>query len=116
MQDIELPIAVNLCLKCVAKLMPNFLTLFLSIFARSQKASFGVCFSKIEKIDVEIFGGPRALSENRKILVIFVFLLNKPYFFKLNLNCTCSQLSFEVHNTLETQNFEIFEIFYYNVD
>ena len=27
------------------------------------------------------------------------------YYFKLNLNCTCSQLSFEVHYTIETQNF-----------
>ena len=64
----------------------------------------------------KILGGPPALGENQKILKFFVFFTNKPYFFKLNLNCTCSQLSFEVHNTLETQNFENFEFFYYNFD
>ena len=96
--------------------LPNFLTLFLSMFTRYRKASFGVSFSKNWKISTsKIFGGPRALGKNGKILNFFYFT-NKLYFFKLNLNCTCSQLSFEVHNTLENQNFENFEIFYYNID
>ena len=60
---------------------PNFLTLILSIFARSQRASFGVCFSKNwKKLTSKIFGGPRALGENRKILKFFVFLLINPTF------------------------------------
>ena len=56
----------------------------------------------------KIFGGPWALRENQNTLN-FLFFTNKPYFFKHNLNCTCSQLSFQVHNTLETQNFENFD-------
>ena len=52
----------------------------------------------------KIFGGPQALGENRQKSKKF-FFTNKPYFFKLNLNCTCSQLLFEVHYTIETQNF-----------
>ena len=58
----------------------------------------------------KIFWGPRALGENRNNLNFLNFFTNKPYFFKLNLNCSCSQLSFEVHYTLETQNFEKFSI------
>ena len=90
------------------------LDFFLLIFARSQKARFGVCFSKNRKnLTSKIFGGPRALEldEKSENFEFFFFFTSKPYFFKLNLNCTCSQLSFEVHNTLETQNFENFEFF-----
>ena len=65
---------------------------------------------------LNVFGGPRALGKNQKILNFWIFFTNKPYFFKLNLNSKYSKLSFEVHNTLETQNFENFEFFYNNID
>ena len=59
----------------------NANTLFLFIFDRSRKASFGVCFSKNWKNwTLKIFGGPRALGENRKILNFFIFLLTNPTF------------------------------------
>ena len=73
-------------------------------------------FKKLKKFDVENFWGSSSLRRKSENFEIFRFFTNKPYFFKLNLNCTCSQLSFEVHNTLETQNFENFEFFYYNID
>ena len=94
--------------------VPDF---FLLIFSISKKSSFVVCISKKLKIETsKIFGGPRALDENRKKFEKLQFFTNKPYFFKLELNCTCSQLSFAVHHTLEAQNFENFEFFYYNID
>ena len=39
------------------------------------------------------------------------FFLNKPYFFNLYLNSTCSQLSFDVHNIHFAQIFQIFNFF-----
>ena len=60
---------------------PNLLNLFLLMIARCQEASFGVCFSKnLKNLTSKIFGGPRALGENRKILEFFVFLLTNPTF------------------------------------
>ena len=55
-------------------------------------------------------------SAHRQKLEKEYFFTKKRYIFKLNLNCTCSQLSFEVPNTLEPQNFENFEFFYYNIN
>ena len=52
---------------------------------------------------LKILGGSRALGEKQK--KIFKFHFSVTYYFKLNLICTFSQLSFEVHYTLETQNF-----------
>ena len=72
--------------------LPDFVPFHICQVPESQ--FWCLFFKKLKKIDVK----------------------NKPYFYKLNLNCTCSQLSFEVHNTLETQNFENFEFFYYNID
>ena len=42
----------------------------------------------------------------------YFFPTNKYYFFKLNMNFTCSKLSFKTHCTIETQNFWNFEFFY----
>ena len=62
-------------------LWPKFLTLFLLIVARSQNASFGVCFSKNwKKWTSQIFGGPRALGENWKKSKKIFFLLTNPIF------------------------------------
>merc|ERR1712173_578645 len=72
-------------------------------------------FKKLKKLDVENFWGSSSIRQKSENFEFFCFFTNKPYFFKLNLNCTCSQLSFEVHNTLETQNVENFEFFYYNI-
>ena len=94
----------------------NFLTLFLSVFARLKKASFGVCFLKNWKIGLRKFLAVLEHEAKIRNFEFFYFFASKPYFFKLNLNCKCSQLSFEVHNTLETQNFENFEFFYYNIN
>ena len=43
----------------------------------------------------------RKLKKSEKIF----FFCWKLYFFYLNLNCTCSQLSFEVYNIYIAQNF-----------
>ena len=69
-----------------------------------------------KKLHAENFWGSSSIRRKSENFYFFNFFTNKPYFFKLNLNCACSQLSFEVHNTLETQNFENFEFFYYNID
>ena len=63
--------------------------------------------ASLKLISVFFFFG---FGENRNNLNFLNFFTNKPYFFKLNLNCSCSQLSFEVHYTLETQNFQNFSI------
>ena len=73
-------------------------------------------FQKLKKLKVENFWGSSSIRRKSENFEIFYFLTNKPYFFKLNLNCTYSQPSFEVHNTLETQNFENFEFFDHNID
>ena len=87
---------------------PNFLTCFLWMIARFQEAGFDVCSSKNWKnLTSKTFWGPWALGENQKKLKKKIFA----YFFKLNLNWTFSQLSFEVHCTIKTQNFWNFWIF-----
>ena len=68
-------------------------------------------FQKLKKWDVENIWGSSSKRRKSENLDFFFFFDNKPYFFKLNLNCTCSQLSFEVYYTLETQNYEIFLFF-----
>ena len=62
-------------------------------------------FKKLKKMDVENFWGSLSIRWKSEF---FKFFTNKPYFFKLNLNCSCSQLSIEVHYTFETKNFELF--------
>ena len=94
--------------------LPDFVPFHISQVPESQ--FWHLFFKELKKLDVENFWGPRALGENQKILKFFHFLTNKPYFFNLNRNSTCSQLSFEVHITLEIQNFENYEFFYYNIN
>ena len=43
-----------------------------------------------------------------KTLEKIIFFSRKSYFFNLNLNSTCSKLSFEVHKMHFAQNFKIF--------
>ena len=62
-------------------------------------------FEKLKKLDVENFWGSSSIRQKYEKIRKILFFTNKPYFFKLNLNCTCSQLPFEVHYTIETQNF-----------
>ena len=52
----------------------------------------------------------------KKILkiIFFQFFCNKSYFFYLNLNFTCSELSFDVYNMSFGQNFK-FSLFYYRI-
>ena len=94
--------------------LPDFVPFHICQVPESQ--FWCLFFKKLKKIDVENFWGSSSIRQKSENFEIFCFFTNKPYFFKLNLNCTCSQLSFEVHNTLETQNFENFEFFYYNID
>ena len=94
--------------------LPDFVPFHICHVPESQFWCF--FFKKFKKFDVENFWGSSSLRRKSENFEIFRFFTNKPYFFKLNLNCTCSQLSFEVHNTLETQNFENFEFFSYNID
>ena len=93
--------------------LPDFVPFHICQVPESQ--FWCLFFKKLKKIDVENFWGSSSIRRKSENFEIFCFFTNKPYFFKLNLNCTCSQLSFEVHNTLETQNFENFEFFYYNI-
>ena len=94
--------------------LPDFVPFHICQVPESQ--FWCLFFKKLKKIDVKNFWGSSSIRRKSENFEIFCFFTNKPYFFKLNLNCTCSQLSFEVHNTLETQNFENFEFFYYNID
>ena len=73
-------------------------------------------FKKLKNIDVKNFWGSSSIRWKLEKIKKNIFFTNKPYFFKLNLNCTCSQLSFEVHCSIETQNFWNFEFFYYNIN
>ena len=72
-------------------------------------------FKKLKNIDVKNFWGSSSIRWKSEKIEKNIFFTNKPYFFKLNLNCTCSQLLFEVHYTIETQNFWNFEFFYCNI-
>ena len=93
--------------------LPDFVPFHICQVPESQ--FWCLFFKKLKKFDVENFWGSSSLRRKSENFEIFWFFTNKPYFFKLNLNCTCSQLSFEVHYTLETQNSENFEFFYYNI-
>ena len=62
-------------------------------------------FKKLKKIDFKNFLGSLSIRQKSERFKKIFFFSNVTYFFKLNLNCTCSQLSFEVHCTIETQNF-----------
>ena len=77
-------------------------------FPGPRKPVLALFFKKLKKLDVENFLGSSSIRQKSENFEIFYFFTNKPYYYKLNLNGTCSQLSFVVHNTLETQNFENF--------
>ena len=78
-----------------------------SYFPGPRKPFLTFVFQKIEKIRRQKFLG--VLQRWAKIRKNWkrIFFTNKPYFSNLNLNCTCSQVLFEVHYTIETQNFKI---------
>ena len=60
-------------------------------------------FEKLKKIKF-IVSTPKCLEKNKKKY----FFPQKSYCFYLNLNFTCSQLSFEVYNTCFDENFQFF--------
>ena len=62
-------------------------------------------FKQLKKFDIENFLGSSSIRWKSENFEFFYFFTNKPYFFTLNLNCTYSQRSFEVHNTLELKIF-----------
>ena len=91
-------------------------TSWLYSFPYSPESQFWRLFLKeLKKLNVENLWWSLSNRQKSENFEIFYFFTNKPYFFKLNSSCTCSQLSFEVHNTLETQNFENFGFLYYNI-
>ena len=85
--------------------------LFQYLFGPS-KAILGkeiMIFLKIEKNDFTVLTlkGPPLWKKNYKNK-FFCFLSKKAYYLYLNLNSTCSYLSFEVCNICFPQNFQIF--------
>ena len=99
------------CCRLVRATLTKLLTLFLSIFARSQKASLGVCFSK--NWTSKILGGPWALGENQKISKKFIFSLTNSTFsssiwivYVLSFHLRC----------ITPLKLKILIFFYYNID
>ena len=81
----------------------------LKSFFKISKTFASTNFSKIDPK-----GGPfyTKIKKNQKMH----FFCSKSYFFYLNINSTCSQLSFEVSNMSVAQNFSIFNFFLSNFD
>ena len=77
---------------------------FLNFFLKISKIFASTNFSKIDPK-----GGP-FYTKIEKIKK-GIFFCCKSYFFYLNMNSTCSQLSFEVSNMYVAQNFSIFTFF-----
>ena len=94
--------------------LPDFVPFHICQVPESQ--FWGLFFKKLKNLAIENFLGSSSIRRKLENFDFFLFLTNKLYFFKLNLNCTCSQLLFEVHNTLGTQNFENFDFFYIKID
>ena len=69
-----------------------------------SKAILGFFFENFKKLEVKIFRHALQWRENFKKWKISIFFSRKSYFFYLNLNFTCSQLSFEVYNVFVAQN------------
>ena len=98
----------------IALRSPNFLTLFLSMFYKSQKSRFQKkkFFAKnIERCQKYSWGGPfyakiKIFKKN--------FFFRKCYSICLNINFTWSQLYFEVHSSSVAQNFKFFSFFPWN--
>ena len=86
------------------------MTLIPSTFARSQWSHFLNFYKKIwKKVRRNIFAGFENDAKIEKIGKNIFFARNCTFFY-LNLNCTCSQLSFEVYNIYIAQNFK-FQLF-----
>merc|ERR1712079_994843 len=83
--------------------LPDFVPFHICQVPESQ--FWRLFFKKLKKIDVENFWGSSSIRRKSENFDFFCFFSNKPYFFKLNLNCTCSQLSFEVHLKLKILKF-----------
>ena len=83
--------------------LPDFVPFHICQVLESQ--FWCLFFKKLKKIDVENFLGSSSIRRKPENFEFFCFFTNKPYFFKLNLNCTYSQLSFEVHCAIKTENF-----------
>ena len=85
------------------------MTLIPSTFVRSQWSHFFNSYKKIwNYVRFEIFAGLENDAKIEKIGKNISFCW-KFYFFYLNLNCTCSQLSFEVYNVCVAQKLRISE-------
>ena len=81
---------------------------FMSFFWKFQKFSRWKFFLKLIQR-----GGPFYKKIKRIKKALF---LCKSYFFYLNINSTCLQLSFEVSNMSAAQNFSIFSFLYQNLN
>ena len=87
-------------------------TLFVAILEKSWRGHFWNFFENFKIFhENEFFQNFRKIKNFKKKNFLW-----KSYFLYLNMNCTCSQLSFDVPCTIETQNFWNFEFFYYNMD
>ena len=74
------------------------------------KPFFGFFFQIFEKFHVEDIWTPKILTRNSEKSKKIQFFYNKSYAFWLNMNSTCSQLSFEVYKVSVAQNLK-FRIF-----
>ena len=97
----------------IALRSPNFLSLFLLLFYKSQKSNFQKkkILQKISNVVKNIHRGT-LLCKNQNFQKNFFF--GKYYFFCLNINCTWSQLYFEVHSSSVAQNFKFLPFFPWN--
>ena len=75
------------------------------------KPFFRFFFQILEKFCLEGTWSPKILTQNLENSKKIQFFYNKSYFFQLNMNSTCSQLSFEVYKVSVAQNlkFRIFQ-------
>ena len=71
-----------------------------------SKAIFQIFFQIFEKFCLEDTWSPKILTRNSQKSKKNPIFPVKSYFFFLNLNSTCSQLSFEVHNVSVAQNWK----------
>ena len=95
-------------LTVVLRAMPQmswfFVTLFLSIFNRIYQSHFLDFFSNFWKNWHRRHLMPKNFDAKLGKIKKIHFFHNKLYFFKLNMNSTSSQLSFEVYNVSVAQN------------
>ena len=96
------PYHESVCCCCMVRAtltkLPDFVPLYISQVPESQ--FWHLFFKKLKKLDIKNFWGSSSNKQKSEKI---------PHIVKLNLNYICSQLSLEVHYTLETQIFEIFE-------